>query len=343
MRICFSGDFSFRKIPPFSVFLGQQKRRLGIDFIPDYLKSQHQINQQTNSLLSAFRPHNLRQDHHNPSAAFRHRRRCQRQGAGEARPRAWRPVPDLRGQAAGRQPRHRGLRHWPGLHAGAFVPAAGRLLLVPRPRSQSRSSRSPQPKLPRSRQLVEHSESAAEPASDGQRRWRQQPKQHQAAVQVRFSMLPQMPETSCKVRPLLPSSAQESAAVVLVFWHHSSHRTVCNMLCSPAGLRLPGAVVETANLCASTAQRATANVRFIVRRTTTHPIQRPTSATKRGQCTMAPTRLQRFGSSKLARMACGRQVTGCWVRACTAAESCRRLKPTHHAMDRDLVSSLSFA
>ena len=32
VRICFSGDFSFRKLPPFSVFLGQQKRRLGIDF-----------------------------------------------------------------------------------------------------------------------------------------------------------------------------------------------------------------------------------------------------------------------------------------------------------------------
>ncbi len=104
----------------------------------------------------------------------------------------------------------------------------------------------------------------------------------------------------------------------------------------------PGEAVA-ANLCASTAQRATANVRFIVRRTTTHPIQRPTSATKRGQCTMAPTRLQRFGSSKLARMACGRQVMACWVLACTVAESCRRLKPTHHAMDRDLVSSLSFA
>jgi hypothetical protein len=32
VRICFSGKFSFRKLPPFFVFLGQQKRRLGIDF-----------------------------------------------------------------------------------------------------------------------------------------------------------------------------------------------------------------------------------------------------------------------------------------------------------------------
>ncbi len=32
VRICFSGKFSFRKIPPFLTFLGHQKRRLGIDF-----------------------------------------------------------------------------------------------------------------------------------------------------------------------------------------------------------------------------------------------------------------------------------------------------------------------